>query len=99
MRRLFSTASAAALASACLLSQILNPALLNQRLGESWPTYSGDYTGQRFSSLTQINQSNVKNLTLGWTAKVTPGPGEPSGSGGGRRGNAKTTPVIIGGEG
>src|SRR4051794_17762629 len=99
MRRLFSSVLVVALASACLLSQILDPALLTQRLGESWPTYSGDYTGQRYSSLTQINQSNVKNLTLGWTAKITPGPGEAGGGGGGRRGSANATPLIIGGEG
>src|SRR3954452_20589452 len=99
MRRLFSSVLVAALASACLLSQILDPALLTQRLGESWPTYSGDYTGQRYSSLTQINQSNVKNLTLGWTAKITPGPGEAGAGGGGRRGSANATPLIIGGEG
>ena len=36
-------------------------------LADSWPTYSGDYTGRRYSALTQINQSNVKNLTLAWT--------------------------------
>ena len=40
-------------------------------LGDSWPTYSGDYSGRRYSALTQINQSNVKNLTLAWTARLT----------------------------
>ena len=38
----------------------LDPASIIKPLGESWPTYSGDYTGRRYSSLTQINQSNVK---------------------------------------
>src|SRR5580692_5712552 len=66
----------------------LDPALLMKPLGDSWPTYSGDYSGKRYSSLTQINQSNVKNLTLGWVTRVT------SGSGGGGRGAA---PVIVGG--
>src|SRR3954469_14678917 len=99
MRRLVPSISIAALASACLLGQILDPALLTQRLGESWPTYSGDYTGQRYSSLTQINQSTVKNLTLAWTSKITPGPGEQGGSGGGRRGGANSVPLIVCGEG
>ena len=36
-------------------------------LADSWPTYSGDYTGRRYSALTQINQTTVKNLTLAWT--------------------------------
>jgi alcohol dehydrogenase (cytochrome c) len=34
----------------------LDPAALLKPLGDSWPTYSGDYTGRRYSSLTQINQ-------------------------------------------
>jgi alcohol dehydrogenase (cytochrome c) len=33
---------------------------------DSWPTYNGDYSGQRFSPLKQINQLNVKALTLAW---------------------------------
>lgn len=70
----------------------LDPASLLKPLGDSWPTYSGDYSGKRYSSLTQINQSNVKNLTLAWTARFTGGPG---GGGFGGRGGA---PVIIGGE-
>src|ERR1035437_1401611 len=61
----------------------LDPALLTKPLGDSWPTYSGDYSGKRYSALTQINQSNVKNLTLGWVTRVTSGSG-----GGGTRGGA-----------
>ena len=48
--------------------EILNPA------PDSWPTYSGDYSGRRYSPLTQINQSNVRNLTLAWSTRVTAGP-------------------------
>jgi hypothetical protein len=33
---------------------------------ESWPTYNGDYSGRRFSTLTKINASNVKHLSLAW---------------------------------
>src|SRR5262245_5127409 len=51
--------------------------LLNKPLGESWPTYSGDYSGRRYSSLAQINQSNVKNLTLAWTRRLTNGTSAP----------------------
>jgi len=72
----------------------LDPASLLQPLKDSWPTYSGDYSGKRYSALTQINQSNVKNLTLAWTTRFTGGPGG-SGFGFGGRGGA---PVIIGGE-
>ena len=42
----------------------LDPADLLKPLADSWPTYSGDYSGKRYSSLKQINQTNVKNLTL-----------------------------------
>lgn len=31
-----------------------------------WPTYNGDYSGRRYSSLKQINASNVNSLTLAW---------------------------------
>ena len=48
----------------------LDPALLLKPLAENWPTYSGDYTGRRFSSLTQINRNTVKNLTLSWVARL-----------------------------
>ena len=33
---------------------------------DSWPTYNGDYNGQRYSTLSQINSGNVGNLTLAW---------------------------------
>jgi len=58
-----------------LSAQGLDPASINKPLGESWPTYSGDYTGRRYSSLTQINQTNVKHMTLAWTRRLTNGPG------------------------
>jgi len=31
-----------------------------------WLTYSGNYAGQRFSRLSQLNRSNVNQLKLGW---------------------------------
>ena len=33
----------------------------------SWPTYSGDYTGQRHSPLKQITPANVHRLAAQWT--------------------------------
>jgi alcohol dehydrogenase (cytochrome c) len=74
----------------------IDPSELLAPLGESWPTYSGDYSGRRYSSLKQINQTTVKQLTLAWTARLVDGPG----SGGGRRGRGERGGgVIIGGEG
>jgi alcohol dehydrogenase (cytochrome c) len=78
----------------------LDPAQILKPLGESWPTYSGDYTGRRYSSLTQINQSNITNVGLAWTVRLTGGPGGGGGrAGGGGRGAATVAPVTIGGEG
>ena len=53
----------------------LDPASITKPLGESWPTYSGDYSGKRYSSLTQINQTNVKHLTLAWMRRLDAVPG------------------------
>jgi alcohol dehydrogenase (cytochrome c) len=89
----------------------LDPASLLKPLEESWPTYSGDYTGRRYSRLTQINRETVKHLTLNWTMEVTsnvPGFGAPAGAGpagrgggaGGRGGGAGGgLRTVVGGEG
>ena len=58
------------------------PRTLLKPLADSWTSYSGDYTGRRYSALTQVNQANVKNLTLAFAAKVTGGPGGGGGRGG-----------------
>ena len=70
----------------------VEPADLLKPLKDSWPTYSGDYSGKRYSALDQINQSNVKDLTLAWMSRVTPG--AEQGGRGARRPN-----LIVGGEG
>ena len=67
--------------------------LLHKPLGDAWPTYSGDYSGKRYSSLTQINQSNVKALALAWNRRLVAGPA-PSGPP-----TPGEAPVITGGEG
>lgn len=40
--------------------------LLAQPVGKNWLSYNGDYTGQRYSSLDQINVSNVSKLRAQW---------------------------------
>jgi alcohol dehydrogenase (cytochrome c) len=69
--------------------QSLDPAELLKPHTDSWPTYSGDYSGQRYSPLTQINQSTVKNLSLAFVSRLQTGPQGPPG----------TAPVIVAGEG
>ena len=44
----------------------LNPAQIVTPLAAEWPTFNGDYTGQRYSHLKQINQDNAAKLTLAW---------------------------------
>lgn len=53
-------------------------------IGNDWPTYNGDYSGRRFSDLTQVNASNIKSLTLAWTYDSG---GVP----------IKATPLMVGG--
>jgi acido-empty-quinoprotein group A len=60
-------------------AQELDPAALLKPATDTWPTYNGDYSGKRFSTLDQINAANVASLTLAWvfhphasTIKSTP---------------------------
>lgn len=77
------------LVSGLALGQNLDPASLSKPATDSWPTYSGDYSGRRYSTLKQIDQSNVKNLGLAWAARITAG----------TRGAAGAPPTIVGGVG
>ncbi|HYT73493.1 MAG TPA: acido-empty-quinoprotein group A [Vicinamibacterales bacterium] len=83
----------------------LDPASLLTPLRESWTTYSGDYSGRRYSALTEIDQSTVKNLGLAWVVRLTAGlPNGTAGFGGGGRGGGRggfggAAGVIVGGEG
>jgi alcohol dehydrogenase (cytochrome c) len=52
---------------ATVAAQNLDLRDLTKPLGSTWPTYNGDYSGRRFSQLSQITASNVKDLRLVWT--------------------------------
>jgi len=54
------------LASASLVAQGLDPAALLKPPTDTWPTYNGDYSGRRYSTLSRINAANVGSLTLAW---------------------------------
>src|SRR6516164_2045176 len=83
----------------------LDPAQVLKPLADSWPTYSGDYSGRRFSTLAAVNRLSVTHLSLAWVAALQPGPtgnpivggegpGDPSGvSGSGIKG----TPLMVDG--
>jgi acido-empty-quinoprotein group A len=75
-------------------AQMLDPAALKKPPADTWPTYNGDYSGQRHSPLSQINAANVKSLTLAWTHRFDLGPfskGRQSDEGR----QIKATPLLV----
>src|SRR5206468_3704907 len=81
------------LAAAALSAQGLNPAKLGAPPTDSWPTYNGDYTGRRYSTLSKINQSNINSLSLAWVYRAN----GALGGGGGAGGRISATPVEVNG--
>lgn len=82
----------AVLALATLWTGVLTPRLGAQGLSpdmlltpptNTWPTYNGDYSGRRFSTLDQINSSNIDSLTLAWVYRAN--------------GTIKSTPLEVNG--
>jgi quinoprotein glucose dehydrogenase len=51
-----------------------------------WPAYGGGTEGLRYSSLKQINRSNVSRLQVAWTFEATDGPSA-----------SQTQPIVING--
>src|SRR5712672_3004033 len=47
-------------------AQELDAAALLKPATDTWPSYNGDYSGRRYSTLDQINAGNVSSLTLAW---------------------------------
>ena len=68
----------------------LDPASLREPLSASWPTYSGDYSGRRYSQLTQVTTDTVEHLSLAWTRELDTGMPALEGA---------AAPTFIGGEG
>ena len=52
---------------------------------QNWMTYSGDYSGKRFSALDQINASNTKSMAAKWVYQT------------GATGKLETTPLVVDG--
>ena len=65
----------------------LDPSQLLAPLGSSWPTFNGDYSGRRFSTLSRITDANVKALSLAWLYTIPSNGGAP----------IKSTPLLIDG--
>lgn len=70
---------------AAAIAQGLDPAALLKPSTDSWPTYHGDYSGRRHSTLTQITPANVSQLTLAWAFQT----GQPQ--------QIKSTPILVNG--
>src|SRR5436190_17854048 len=84
------------LATSSLLAQGLNPAKLGAPPTDTWPTYNGDYSGRRYSTLSKINQSNINSLSLAWVYRPNPGRA-PQGGGGNAAPVIKGTPLMVNG--
>lgn len=79
---------------ACLLlfavvaaqAQVTSSRLLNSaKEPQNWLTYSGDYSGRRFSGLDQVNAGNVHSLVAKWVYQT------------GATGKFETTPLVADG--
>jgi len=91
--------------SACSALIVVVTAVVGAQIpADSWPTYHGDYSGRRYSTLKQVNTANVKGLTLAWVYRIntsragaivggegpdTPPPGTPPA--------IKSTPLMVNG--
>jgi len=86
-------------APVALYGQSLDPADILHPKPDTWPTYSGDYTGRRYSPLTEINTSNVNGLTMAWSKRLTGGSGAGAGGGNAFGPQASAVKTIVGGVG
>ena len=64
---------------------------LSRPAAADWLTYHGSYTGNHFSTLTQVDTQTVARLQRAWVSD-TDAPAAPAGRGGGRAGRAGGTP-------
>jgi alcohol dehydrogenase (cytochrome c) len=68
-----------------LAAQNVDAAMLLKPPVDSWPSYHGDYSGRRHSSLTQITPQNVSGLTLAWAFQTD------------RASTIKSSPLLVDG--
>src|SRR5271157_2409887 len=83
------------LLSACLLCGFFAPEALAQvtferllnsgKEPQNWMTYSGDYSGKRFSSLDQINTATAHTMVAKWVFQT------------GATGKLETSPLVVDG--
>lgn len=49
----------------------VDPNTIGQAPVASWPTFNGDYSGARYSTLTQIGPANLNRLETQWVYRIT----------------------------
>ena len=82
----FLVCAAIALSGAGLQAQVTSDRIVNSaKEPQNWLTYSGDYSGRRFSSLVQVNTKNAHLLAAKWVYQT------------GATGKLETTPLIVDG--
>lgn len=59
--------------------------LLQKQIRDNWVSYNGDYTGRRYSALTQITPANVSHLAVKWVFHTQ------------EAGPLEMTPVVVAG--
>jgi len=89
-RRIFSSLWMSCLACGLLVSQARGQVTFERLVNsgkepQNWLTYSGDYSGRRFSSLDQINITNARTLVAKWVYQT------------GATGKLETTPLVVDG--
>ncbi|HSY90719.1 MAG TPA: PQQ-dependent dehydrogenase, methanol/ethanol family [Candidatus Binatus sp.] len=68
------------------LAQVTFERLVNSaKEPQNWMTYSGDYSGKRFSALDQVNITNARTLVAKWVYQT------------GGTGKLETTPLVVDG--
>jgi alcohol dehydrogenase (cytochrome c) len=67
------TIAAAVLLSSSFSAQkvALDPNMIGKAPVTSWPTFNGDYSGKRYSTLTQISPENLNRLAVQWVYRIT----------------------------
>src|SRR5690348_10538075 len=72
-------------AGTCVIAQGLDPAALLKPPADTWPSFNGDYTGRRYSPLSQIDSTNIGSLTMAWAFQTR------------QQSAIKSTPLVVNG--
>src|SRR5262245_33368027 len=81
-RRAMRTFAASLVVSAVVLASLASP--VTAQTGASWSVYGGDNANTRYSTLSQINASNVGRLKVAWALQL------------GSLRSQESTPILVG---